>query len=337
MSKRVLLSGIGGSIGVHVMAHIFTNTNWEIVGLDSFRQKGYRVRIDDFLADHPEWKPRLTVIQTDLACPLSETDKDRIGPVNYILHLAAISDVQYSVENARYTVMNNVATTMTMLDYAKETPHEVFVYFSTDEVYGPTTGEGNPHKEWDVMRPSNPYAASKGAGELVAHAYWRAGEVKLIVTNTMNNFGETQSGSKFPVMIQKWLERGETVTIHGNEEEIGSRFYIHSRNTADALLFILQNTKPHEHQQGEIDEPDRYHIVGSERLNNLELARLIAELMGKELKYELVDFHKDNPAHDIHYGMEDNKLRAMGWKPPVDLRTSMKNTIAWQQAHKEWI
>ena len=332
---KVLLTGIGGAIGAHVMAHIFTNTDWEIIGLDSFRQKGYRDRIIDFTADHPEWKKRLTVHQVDLACPISNTLRDAIGPVDYILHLAAISDVQYSVENPRYTVINNVESTMTMLDYAKENPHKAFIYFSTDEVYGPTR-KGEAHKEWDVMRPSNPYAASKGMGELIAHAYWRAGWVKLIITNTMNNFGETQGRTKYPAMIQSWLQKGEKVIVHGNENEIGSRFYIHSRNAADGLLFILKNNPPYLHKQGEIDEPDRYHIVGVEQLNNLELAQLIAELMGKKLDYELKDFHKDNPAHDIHYGMQDNKLRKQGWKPPVSLRDSLKSTIEWQKENPEW-
>ena len=332
---KVLMTGIGGAVGAHVMVHLLKNTDWKVIGLDSFRQKGYRDRIIDFTKDHPEWQERLEVHQVDLACPISNTLKEKIGPVDYILHLAAISDVQYSVENPRYTVMNNVESTVTMLDYAKENPHKAFIYFSTDEVYGPTR-KGEAHKEWDVMRPSNPYAASKGMGELIAHAYWRAGWVKLILTNTMNNFSETQSPSKYPAMIQRKLQKGETVTVHGNENEIGSRFYIHSRNVADAVLYILRKLPPTLHKQGEIDEPDRYHIVGTEQLNNLELAQLIAELMGKTLIYELVDFHKDNPAHDIHYGMQDNKLRAAGWKPPLDLKTSLKNTIEWQEKNPEW-
>lgn len=333
--KRVLLTGIGGAIGVHVMAHIFTNTDWEIVGIDSFRHKGYKDRVSDFCTDHKGWAERLTLIQHDLVCPISDTMKKAIGSIDYILHLAAISDVQFSVENPRYTIVNNVEVTVTMLDYAKETPHEAFVYFSTDEVYGPVK-KGEAHKEWDVMMPSNAYAASKGAGELFSMAYWRAGDVKLIITNTMNNFGETQGRTKYPAMVQHRLENGEKITVHGNEQEIGSRFYIHSRNTADALLYILTNLPPHLHIQGEIDRPDKYHIVGDEQLDNLQMAQLIAKLMGKELDYELVDFHKDNPAHDIHYGMEDNKLRP-NWQPPLSLEESMRNTIKWQQEHKNWV
>jgi dTDP-glucose 4,6-dehydratase len=334
--KKVLLTGVGGAIGVHMYAHIMKNTDWEVVGVDSFRHKGYPERIAEILSVHPEWEARLTIYQHDLVCPLPNVLKEKIGRVDHILHLAALSDVQYSVDNPRYTIETNVASTMTMLDYAKETPHESFVYFSTDEVYGPVE-KGKAHKEWDVMRPSNPYSASKGAGELFAHAYWRAGWVKLILTNTMNNFGEMQGTSKFPAMVQRKLENGERVTVHGNEKEIGSRYYIHSRNASDALLFILKSLPPHLHEQGRLDEPDRYHIVGDECLNNLELAQLIGELMGKELDYVLEDFHRDNPAHDIHYGLQDNRLKAAGWKAPLSLKDSMRNTIAWQQQHKDWI
>lgn len=334
--KRVLITGVAGAIGVHLFAHLMKNTDWYVVGIDSFRHKGYSERIIEILREHPEWGERLEILQHDLVVPIPQPLKEKIGEVSHILHLAAISDVQWSVDNPRYTVETNVASTLTMLDYARETPHDSFVYFSTDEVYGPVA-KGTAHKEGDVMKPSNPYSASKGAGELICRPYWRAGWVKLIITNTMNNFGETQGATKYPAMVQRKLAAGEKVIVHGNEKEIGSRFYIHSRNAADALLFILNNLPPTPHKQGELDDPDQYHIVGDECLDNLEMAKRIAKLMGKELDYELVDFHKDNPAHDIHYGLQDNKLRKAGWKQPKTFDESMADTIKWQQEHKEWV
>ncbi len=335
--KRVLLTGIGGAIGAHVMAHIFTNTDWDIVGLDSFRHKGFPDRIDDFTKpeEHPTWRDRLTVFKHDLCAPISQKLSQDIGEIDYVLHLAALSDVQWSIENPVYTIQNNVNSTITMLEYARETKPEVFVYFSTDEVYGPVEGD-TAHKEWDTHRPSNPYSASKAASEDLAYCYWRAYDVPLVITNTMNNLGEAQGHSKFPAMIQAKLQKGEIVTIHGTPDKIGSRFYIHSRNVADALLFILEQGVKH-HEPGVIDEPHKYHIVGTQRLNNLELAQMIAKLMGKELNYEFQDFHHDNPAHDIHYGMVDTKLAKLGWEAPVSLEESLKNTIEWQREHPEWL
>lgn len=332
--KKVLLTGGAGSIGIHVIGHIMHNTDWEVVSLDSFRHKGYRDRLAQTLKDHPEWASRVREIQHDLTCPISPEMEKEIGHIDYILHLAAISDVFFSIENPVYTIQNNVNSTLMMLEYAKVAKPEQFIYFSTDEVYGPVE-KGGAHKEWSTHRPSNAYAASKAASEDICYAYWRSG-VPVIITNTMNNFGEMQSASKFPVIVQKKVEAGETVTIHGNEKEAGTRFYIHSRNVADALLHIIgQGVKQHE--VGKIDSPHRYHIVGDECLSNLEMAQTIADLMGKPLSHETVDFHKDNPAHDIHYGLEDNNLRSTGWKQPVSFKESMKNTIEWQSRNPEWI
>jgi dTDP-glucose 4,6-dehydratase len=333
--KRVLLSGAGGSIGVHVIAHIMHHTDWEIVCLDSFHHKGYRERITTVCLNHPEWIPRIITLQHDLTCPISEELSTAIGHIDYILHLAAMSDVFLSVENPVWTIQNNVNSTLVMLEYARKIKPEQFIYFSTDEVYGPVK-KGEAHKEWDTHRPSNAYSASKAASEDICYAYWRGYDIPLIITNTMNNFGEMQSSTKFPVMVQKKLDADEEVTIHGDEKEIGTRFYIHSRNVADALLFIIDKGA-YRHEIGKLDEPLRYHIVGDECLSNLEMAQEVAKLMGKELKYKLVNFHKDNPAHDIHYGLQDNKLRPSGWKQPLTFEESMRKTIEWQQNNKEWI
>jgi dTDP-glucose 4,6-dehydratase len=257
---------------------------------------------------------------------------------------------------------NNIDSTLVMLDYARQIPHEAFVYFSTDEVYGPVEKEWREceepscpddekplgqrdhkhqyfqkHHEGEPHRPSNAYSASKAASEDLCYPFWRSGQVKLVITNTMNNFGEMQSSSKFPVMVQKAVDKGETVTIHGNDKEIGTRLYIHSRNASDALLYILQNLPPHEHEVGKIDDPDRYNIVGDVTLSNLELAQSIADIMGKELKYEMQDFHRANPAHDIHYGLDGSKLAGLGWKQPLSYKESMEKTIDWQTKHPEWI
>lgn len=330
MHKKVLLTGGAGSIGIHVIAHIMHHTDWEIINIDSFRHKGYKERLNVLFKDHPEWRERVTDIQHDLVCPIPKIQ------VDCIFHLAALSDVFFSVENPAYVIKNNIESTINVLELARVQENlESFIYFSTDEVYGPVE-KGKAHKEWDTHRPSNAYAASKAACEDICYSYWRSYDLPIVITNTMNNYGEMQSASKFPVIVQKKIEAGEEIEIHGNNNEIGTRFYIHSRNVADALLFIIKRGAK-KHEMGKIDSPDRYHIVGDKCISNLELANTISRLMGKELKYKLVDFHKDNPAHDIHYGLEDNNLRAAGWVQPVPFELSLKNTIEWQQDNKDWI
>lgn len=336
MNKRVLLTGIGGSIGIHTFARIMHSTDWHVIGTDSFRHKGLTDRLSLTLGDHPDWKERLTLVTHDLNVPFSELTKKKIGHVDYIISMASMSDVEASIKEPATFIQNNVSLVTNLLEYAREIKPEVFIQFSTDEVYGPTDGKEGL-KEWSSILPSNPYAASKACQEAISISYWRTYNVPLIITNTMNNFSEMQSPAKFPVIIQKKIENEETITIHGKEGDIGSRSYIHSGNASMALIFILKNLPPYMHTPDTVDMPDRYNIAGDKQLDNLELAQLIAKLMGKELKYELKDSQFSRPGHDKHYGLDDTKLRERGWKSPVSFEESLKNTIDWQTNHKEWL
>lgn len=336
MSKRLFLSGAGGSIGVHTLIHILHNTDWDVVCTDSFRHKGWSDRLTTALDGHPEYYDRVKVITHDLVAPFSELTKKKIGHIDYIINMASLSDVEASIVEPASFVQNNVSLVLNMLEYARETKPEVFIQISTDEVYG-ASHKDQAHPEWSPIVPSNPYSASKACQEAIAISYWRTYNVPLVITNTMNNFSPMQQGSKYPAIVQKKIQNGETVVIHGHEGDIGTRYYIHSRNHADALLFILKNLPPYMHTYGEVDKPDRYNIVGDIQLDNLELAQLIAKLMGKELKYELVDFHATRPGHDKHYGLDGTKLKNLGWSSPVSFETSLKGTIEWQQEHPEWL
>lgn len=338
MRKRVLITGVGGSIAVHFLAHFFHNTDWDIIGVDSFRHKGWTDRVVEVLKDHPEWRERLTIVTHDLNAPFSPLLKEKIGRVDYLLALASLSDVEASIQDPAPFIRNNVELTLNLLEYAREVKPEVFIQFSTDEVYGPTPDKDTKYEEWSNLVPSNPYAASKAMQEMAAISYWRTYNVPVIITNTMNNFGEMQQHSKFPVMIQKAIANDSTITIHGDKNgNIGSRSYIHSRNVADAIIFILKNLPPHLHESEKVDRPDRYNIAGDRQLDNLELAQLIAKLMGKELKYTLQNFHLTRPGHDPHYGLNRDKLENLGWKPPISFEDSLKNTIDWQTSNPEWI
>ena len=334
--NRVLLTGISGSIGCHFFAHIMHNTDWEVVGVSSFRHKGWSDRVSHMFIQHPEWQERLTMVTHDLVGPFSSLTKKKIGKIDYIINLAALSDVEASIHDPVTFIQNNVWSTLNMLEYARETNPKVFIQFSTDEVYGPTDGKTHL-PEWSPILPSNPYAASKACQEAIAISYWRTYNVPLIITNTMNNFGEMQQASKYPVMVQKKIQNKDLVTIHGRQGKIGSRSYIHSRNVADAVLFILKNLPPYMHTPDTVDMPDRYNIAGDKQLDNLELAQLIAEQMGEELKYELKDSQFTRPGHDAHYGLDDSKLRDKGWSSPVSFEDSLRNTIQWQKEHPEWL
>lgn len=336
MKKRVLLTGGAGSIGTHTMHHIFENTDWDVVIIDSFQHKGLTERVVDMMDEHPENWTRLRVITHDLTQPINKSLKKRIGHIDYIINMASLSDVEASIVDPVPFIKNNVDLTVNMLEYAREIKPQVFLQVSTDEVYG-ASEKAQRHPEWSAIVPSNPYSASKACQEAIAISYWRSYGVPLVITNTMNNFGEYQQPSKYPVIIQRAVQDGEKLTVHGTSGQMGTRYYIHSRNHADAIVHILKKLPPYVHQPGHADKPDRYNVVGDEQVDNLSLAKTIAKLMGKSLEYELVDFHSTRPGHDLHYGLDGTKLKKKGWKSPLSFEVSLKNTIEWQQQHPEWI
>ena len=192
-----MITGAGGAIGAHMIAHIMHHTNWRVVAIDSFRDehKGYFDRITEVCRMHRDWPERLRVIYHDLCAPFTQRQIRKIGDVDYIINLASQSDVQASIDDPAPFVRNNHELMLNVLEYAREVMPSVFLHFSTDEVYGPCEKDSGGHKEWEPILPSNPYSASKAAQEALAIAWWRSFNVPLIITNTMNNFGEMQAPS----------------------------------------------------------------------------------------------------------------------------------------------
>lgn len=334
--ETVLLTGGGGFIGAHTFAHIMHNTDWDIVIVDSFRHKGKSDRIAEMLESHPDWRARLTVITHDLKAPFSEQTIERIGKIDYVINMASESHVDRSITDPRDFIENNVHLTLTMLEYIRKNPVKKFIQISTDEVYGPAP-DGHNHKEGEPHRPSNPYSASKAAQEAIAYSYWRTYDLPICITNTMNIIGEMQDPEKYLPMIIKSVMINSKLTIHASSDgqTIGSRYYLHARNQADALLFLLKNVEFPKYTSGM--EMARYNVVGESELNNLQLAQKVADILGKELRYELVDFHSSRPGHDLRYALDGSKLAALGWKAPLSLDDSLKNTVEWTLAHPEWL
>jgi dTDP-D-glucose 4,6-dehydratase len=135
-------------------------------------------------------------------------------------------------------------------------------------------------------------------------------------------------------VIGKVLAGGK-ITIHGTPDDIGSRYYIHARNAADAWLFLLGNTAPSRFPGTQ--RPDRYNVSPASPMSNLELAQLVADTLDMPLDYELTDFHSARPGHDPHYGLDAGKITAIGWKPPVGLDESLKRTVNWYLEHPDWL
>ena len=332
--KRVLLTGAAGFFGSHLLRHLLVNTDWEFVCICSWKHKGTPERVENAI-NGQDWH-RVKIITHDLKSPLTEMTKKRLGKIDYILNIASNSDVFLSEKEPRRFIEENTALALNMLELAREIQPEVFLQFSTDEVYG-AAPKGVKHKEWSPIIPSNPYSASKANQENNAISWWRTFGVPVIITNTMNLTGETQAPEKYPAMLLRKINNGETVTVHGSPTDIGSRFYLHARNGADAVLFILKNLPPKLYNKGENDRPDRYNIVGDLELNNLEIAQMTAKILGKELKYEFVDFHAARSGHDRRYALDGSKLKDLGWKAPMEFEESLRNTISWTLKNPKWL
>ena len=333
--KRVLLTGASGFVGSHVLRHLIVNTDWFIVCPTTFTHKGLQDRIRVALDDIPDAYKRIKVIRCDFTSPISSITANEFGKIDYVINVASESHVDRSIEYPAPFIINNVSLICHLLDWARIAQPEKFLQVSTDEVYGPAS-KGYAHQEWiDQHLPSNPYAASKAAQEDICFSYWRTYGIPMAITNTMNIIGETQDPEKFMPMTIKRVLNGENMTIHASPEgEVGSRFYLHARNQADGLLHVLNQPF---RSYGEVDMPERFHIVGEREVNNLEMAQLIAAAVGKPLEYELVDFHSSRPGHDLRYALDGKKMAESGWSLPIPLEESIEKTVKWTLDHPEWL
>ena len=331
--KKVLITGIGGFVGSHVAEHFLKTMDYLVVGIDSWRHKGDSLRLRHLMHD-----PRLSIYTHDLTTPISYRLEERIGSIDYILAIASESHVDRSITDPVPFVQNNVSLALQIAEYARRVKPRALIHCSTDEVFGPAIGS-DAHTEWLPSLPSNPYAASKSAQDAIYYSYWRTYGLPLIVTHTMNMIGERQDPEKFIPMCISRIDRGETVTIHGKDGDIGSRMYLHARNLADAWRHLIEKTEPYLYQDdhSRYQYPNSYNIAGEVEIDNLTLAKMIASIMGKELKYELVDFHAARPGHDRRYALDSRKITESGWKPPVPFDQSLAKLVRWTLDHREWL
>lgn len=334
--KRVLLTGAGGFVGAHTLRHLLMNTDWHIVCPVTFRHRGNGDRIASSIENRPDYQQRVDVVMCDLAAPISATTINRFGDIDAVLNIASESHVDRSIHDPVEFTRNNVELMLNLLEYARLIKPKVFLQMSTDEVFGPADS-GYAHGEWDPPIPSNPYSASKAAQEAICISYWRTYDVPLILTNTMNMFGEMQDVEKYFPKVMRHIQRGEAVPVHASPEGVvGSRHYLHARNFADAWLYLLNNLKPALY--GEVDRPHRFNVAGDVEVDNLEFARMIGAAMGvSDPKLELVDFFATRPGHDLRYALDGSKLAAIGWKAPVSFEQSLTKSVQWTLEHPEWL
>jgi len=275
-SKRIILTGAPGFVGAHATEHILKNTDWDIVAIDRLSYAANLHRLTDMDCWESE-KHRVKFIYHDLRSPIENIGMLRdIGRIDYTIHMAAESHVDRSIADPKVFLESNIMGTFNMLELAKLLGVERFLYLGTDEVFGPVSGS-QLHKEGSPHLPSNPYSASKAAAEDLCYSYWKTYSAPVIFTNCMNLTGEKQEQEKFIPKTLRAILTLQPVILHckkdqaGNIIEMSSRCWLHARNLADGLLFLLEN--------GHIGE--RYNVVG-DRATVEEVAEMIGVFAGQD-------------------------------------------------------
>lgn len=342
MQKRVLITGGLGFIGSHTVEHYLANTDWHLIVIDGLRHAGRPERLTEINGYDPS---RVTLLYHDLNAPFHQMALAQIGEVHYIINMASDSHVDRSISEPVPFCQNNINIVLNMLEFARAQSAnlQTFIQVSTDEVYGPAPA-GYSHKEGEPFAPSNPYAASKAAQEMIAFSYWRTFGVPLIITNTMNNFGERQDIEKFvPMTIRKVINQQPNI-IHArqiNGEWVsGSRVWLHARNHADAVMYILQNIPPPPLAydiETDTTQPLRFNVAGDREITNLEIVQMVGQLLAKKPVIEFVDFHSSRPGHDLRYSLDGGRLRQAGWKMPISTEQSFEKMVHWMRANEHWL
>lgn len=316
---RVLVTGAAGFIGSHALRFFHENLKCELVVLDSLNYASSLDRI--------AWarKSGISFHLHDLRAIFNDNLCEKLGEFDYVVHFAAETHVNNSMVDPRPFVESNVNGTYNLLEYCRRHQHrlKMLFYVSTDEVYGPAPF-GVDHAETAPHRPSNPYSATKAAAENLVFAWNCSMGVPCVITNTMNNIGEMQHTEKYVPMIIRRLLSGEPITVHGSPDQPGSRKYLYAADHASAIAFLMQ-----EGRRGE-----KYNIVGSEEINNLEMVRRVEAAMEAEghevdARIRFVDFHSTRPGHDMRYSLDGSKMAAMGWTPPTSVDEALRRAVRW--------
>ncbi len=333
-----IVTGGCGFIGHHFVEHLLKNTDYDVVVLDklSYASMGYsRVR-DLGVVGSGQFAQgsngRVQFFTVDLCNPIPAGLQYELQPerIEVIVHMAAETHVDNSISDPVPFVQNNVNSVLHTLEFARRLPRlRAFFYFSTDEVFGSAPVDFEGYKEWDRHNPTNPYSASKSAAEQICLSYYNTYKLPVMIVNVMNAYGERQHPEKFIPLAMNKILRGEKLCIHAypGTNIPGSRFYIHARNIAAAVLFLLNHGKV----------GDKYNIRGEEEVSNLRLAEIIADEIGKPLIHELNGEVETRPGHDVRYALDGTKLKELGWTAPISFEKSLRATVRWTLENKRWL
>lgn len=309
--KKVLITGGTGFIG-HNLVKEFLKDH-KVVCLVRPGSKNLDRLLDVY--------NKVEFVNHDIRQPLSN-----IQDVDIILHAGANPSAADSINDPVGAVTDNVIGTLNLLEFARRSKVEKFVYYSSGEVFGPIP-IGQDSNENDAYNSNSPYAASKAGGEELCVAYSRSFNVPVSIIHINNTFGPMCQSNRFPVIAIRKILNNEPISIHvGPGGIVGGRRWFHAEDVALHTRFILNN---------QIDICEKWNSAGSKFISNSDLASLIASIMNKDVVIEFVPV--DRPGHDLCFSVDPSKLYKLGWSEPLSIEERLKQTIDWYADNPEWL
>jgi len=331
---KFLVTGGAGFIGSAVIRHLINDTDHEVVNVDKLTYAGNLHSLESISNS-----PRYSFEQVDIC------DAEEIARVyqehqpDIVMHLAAESHVDRSIDGPREFIKTNILGTYTLLDEGRnyyktldESKQKTFRFhhISTDEVYGDLEGTDDLFTEETPYAPSSPYSASKASSDHLVRAWQRTYGFPTLVTNCSNNYGPYHFPEKLiPLVILNALE-GKPLPIYGKGDQIRDWLYVEDH--ARALVLVATT--------GEIGET--YNIGGHNEKQNIEVVKEICKILDrkvpKETPYEKqITFVKDRPGHDVRYAIDASKIaKELGWTPQETFETGLEKTVQWYLDNEAW-
>ena len=311
---KLLITGGCGFIGSNFIRNMLEKyPDYQITNLDKLTYAGNPDNLKDIESD-----PNYTFVKGDI-CDTDVVSKV-MQDVDQVIHFAAESHVDRSIEDGAVFVRTNVLGTNTLLQGALDNDVERFIHVSTDEVYG-SIKEGS-FSEMDDLKPSSPYSSSKAGSDLLAMSYYTTYDLPVTITRCTNNFGPYQYPEKLIPLFITNLMNNRKVPVYGSGMNV--RDWIHVDDHCSGIDFVLNNGNT-----GEV-----YNIGGGSELTNLDITHRILAALDKD--ESMIEYVEDRKGHDFRYSLDCNKLKKMGWKPNYDFDTALNSTIAWYVNNRWW-
>jgi dTDP-glucose 4,6-dehydratase len=332
---KILVTGGAGFIGSAVIRHIVRATDWTVANVDKLTYAGNLESLAQARTSN-----RHTHFKVDICDRPAIAEIFRAVQPDAVLHLAAESHVDRSIDGAAPFIETNVSGTYVMLDAALaywRTLDEAargrfrFQHISTDEVFG-SLGPTGRFSETTPYQPNSPYSATKAASDHLVRAWHHTYGLPTLATNCSNNYGPYHFPEKLiPLVIIRAL-RGETLPVYGKGENV--RDWLHVEDHAEALTLVLRNGRPGE----------TYNVGGDSERRNIEVVEAICALLDEMLPdgpnrphAGLIRFVTDRPGHDARYAIDAAKIRdELGWRPRHSFEDGLRQTVRWYLDHKEW-